>query len=507
MQRRWTSLKAVWIQDKVTKSKKCLEEIMQIVSLAELMYQSETQERNTRVLMQGIDDFQAQQKLSFEKINFVASCIEANQTPQPLNDSTRSTDLGPLVDQAVCKALKNPEMQDSLKLVFTGSDLLPRDRRGSQSDPRLGLASSSQDPVAVAKKASEDASLSSTVSTPYIRRTTVQRDNQQYALALAKIYYHTRLNHVHFVDEAQGAYESDLDDQQEVEVSVTVHPNRWLFSRGFSISYSHYGQGWIPNIRFRQFNLISEESLIFSFCSSGNIDGVRLLLARGEASPFDTDGEGWTPLHFAAAAGRSALCKLLIHMGASGDSVTLSNTYNFRSPLYLVLDPSSGPSDNRSNNSEISISSTVESTLRVLVGSGQANPSIKTDEGLTCYDLIRSERMGGSTALLIWLLRETSFDFDPNHRDHLGQALLMRFAVSTLASDTLDLLLSLGADINARVTETEDADPRSIGTTALHFAASPILRLNAATATTKQLLSRGADPHILSANGESPTHI
>ncbi len=38
-QRKWSSLKAVWRKDKITNSRKCLEEIMQVVSLAELTHQ------------------------------------------------------------------------------------------------------------------------------------------------------------------------------------------------------------------------------------------------------------------------------------------------------------------------------------------------------------------------------------------------------------------------------------------------------------------------------------
>ncbi|KAI9721239.1 MAG: hypothetical protein M1812_002400 [Candelaria pacifica] len=494
-QRKWTSIKTVWKKDKISKSKKCLEEITQIFSLAMSTHQSEMQERNNKALTQRIDDL---------KVLVASSADEQRRfLSLPRSDSTSSTDLDLRIYQGMRKALLNPEIQDGLKLILPSSDPLSRDRIRTQPHYAPGSSPSRQDSAAFVERTPEETSLSSAMSPPYVKRTTVQRDLQQYALALAKIHYQTRLNHVEFVDEVDGTYQVDLDDRQEFEASVTIQPNRWISSRGFSISYSHHGQAWFPSLRFRQFNLRSEDSLIFEFCSTGNVDGVRSLFSRGEASPFDTDAEGWTPLHYAASAQHPALCKLLIHKGASGDAVTLSNI----SPLYLALAHRSGHLRNRGRETGSSISSTLESTLRVLVGAGKSNPSVEDDEGLTCYDLIRSERMCGSTALLTWLLRATSYDFDPDHRDQFGRTLLMRLADNSIAPGTLDSLLSLGANINARVTQTEQTDPRSVGMTALHFVAFRILHVDVATSTAKELLSRGADPHILSNTGESPTDV
>ncbi len=158
-------------------------------------------------------------------------------------------------------------------------------------------------------------------------------------------------------------------------------------------------------------------------------------------------------------------------------------------------------------NAGTAISSIYEDTVRALVGPGQSNPSIEDNDGLTCYDLIRTEYMGGSTALLTWLLRATAYDFDPDHRDNLGRTLLMRLAGSSVASSTVDALCSLGADVNARVTETEQADPRTVGMTALHFAASRLTKREETISTMKKLLIRVAHPHTTSDAGETPTDI
>ena len=55
---------------------------------------------------------------------------------------------------------------------------------------------------------------------------------------------------------------------------------------------------------------------IFKFCREGNIDGVRDLLFRGQASVLDVNHRGFTPLLQAAESGRASLCQLLIDWNA-----------------------------------------------------------------------------------------------------------------------------------------------------------------------------------------------
>ncbi len=229
--------------------------------------------------------------------SFVAD-LEAQRRSQPITVPIPPTNIDPPLDQAMRKAVMNPGIQDGLKPMLPSSEPLSCTRRSPQGELRTGSPSSGVDSVAIFEKKSEEICSINSMSHPYIKRTTVQPGElQHYTLALAKIYYQTRLNRIEFVDEADDQLVLPVDDRQEFEASVTVHLNRWVSSRGFSISYSRYGQGCFPTLRFRQFNVRSEESLIFEFCSSGNVDGVRSLLSRGEASPFDTDPEGWTPLH------------------------------------------------------------------------------------------------------------------------------------------------------------------------------------------------------------------
>jgi hypothetical protein len=56
---------------------------------------------------------------------------------------------------------------------------------------------------------------------------------------------------------------------------------------------------------FEYLSPVSDDSLIFESCKLGNIDGVRLLLDKGEASTWDTNSQGRTPLHVSFCRHRS----------------------------------------------------------------------------------------------------------------------------------------------------------------------------------------------------------
>ncbi|CAG8960172.1 hypothetical protein HYFRA_00010651 [Hymenoscyphus fraxineus] len=108
-------------------------------------------------------------------------------------------------------------------------------------------------------------------------------------------------------------------------------------------------QGWKNNIK--TFRAVPDNSLIFEFCKSGNIAGVRSLLSRGEGSPLDTNSLGWTPLHiphlgnhdtypeankallkFASWCCNIELYKLVLKAGADKEALT----YDFPGGNYEV---------------------------------------------------------------------------------------------------------------------------------------------------------------------------
>lgn len=94
-------------------------------------------------------------------------------------------------------------------------------------------------------------------------------------------------------------YEESEMDHYEYETHFILHPAQWLLrwgvNVGIDVAMKKSTQGWKNSIR--TFRAVSDNSLIFEFCKSENTMGVKTLLSRGEASAWDTNSLGWTPLH------------------------------------------------------------------------------------------------------------------------------------------------------------------------------------------------------------------
>jgi hypothetical protein len=92
--------------------------------------------------------------------------------------------------------------------------------------------------------------------------------------------------------------ESETQEPKKIqEFRSVLYPSRGGRFLGFShgvLVTARLTVGW--KYMIEPFRAVSEDSLIFEFCKSGNVDAVRLLLQRGEASPLDRDPKGRTPL-------------------------------------------------------------------------------------------------------------------------------------------------------------------------------------------------------------------
>ena len=82
-------------------------------------------------------------------------------------------------------------------------------------------------------------------------------------------------------------------------LSLIWHPVSWAIRWGLafgiqmSIMRSHIGWKYVLS----QIRSVSNDSLVFNFCRDGNINAVRELISRGDASVLDTDSWGRQPLH------------------------------------------------------------------------------------------------------------------------------------------------------------------------------------------------------------------
>lgn len=129
---------------------------------------------------------------------------------------------------------------------------------------------------------------------PLWKRVTLSRNYKKYDTRFGQIYVRTRLIRL-CTNKALGDF--DFDENYETETSLRIHPNLWFFKTAFSISCIRSNYSRLTNLHFQVHNTRPHDALIFEFCSSGNLNGVKSLIARKDASPFDVDADGWTPLH------------------------------------------------------------------------------------------------------------------------------------------------------------------------------------------------------------------
>ena len=92
---------------------------------------------------------------------------------------------------------------------------------------------------------------------------------------------------------------SKLQEQKEQQTSCTVSPATWLsilgLNWGFHVNLARSSvKGW--KFTVDAFRAVPDDSLIFEFCRVGNLDAVRTLLTKGQASVRDTDSSGKTAL-------------------------------------------------------------------------------------------------------------------------------------------------------------------------------------------------------------------
>lgn len=82
-------------------------------------------------------------------------------------------------------------------------------------------------------------------------------------------------------------------------IRIIFRPAAWLvrFGLAYELQLGLFGSVRNWKTTFQVFQPVPDDSLIFEFCRSGNIQGVQTLLSRKQASVWDTNSYGWTPLH------------------------------------------------------------------------------------------------------------------------------------------------------------------------------------------------------------------
>ncbi|TGO13635.1 hypothetical protein BTUL_0066g00240 [Botrytis tulipae] len=122
--------------------------------------------------------------------------------------------------------------------------------------------------------------------------------------------------------EEQIVHPSGTRDSVEAESQLIMYPSKWLAKIGiaYGVKLSVLAsRGW--QYSFQPFRAVPESALIFEFCRSGNLDGIRTLLSRGDASPHDRDPLGRTPLWYAVLHHQFDICALLLLEGADAEAM------------------------------------------------------------------------------------------------------------------------------------------------------------------------------------------
>ena len=89
--------------------------------------------------------------------------------------------------------------------------------------------------------------------------------------------------------------------EHESKTLLFFRPANWLLrlgvKYGLNLILHRLTQGWKNSATLSVFRSVPNDSLVFAFCKSGNLDGIRTLFSRGEASVWDQDSCYHTPLH------------------------------------------------------------------------------------------------------------------------------------------------------------------------------------------------------------------
>jgi hypothetical protein len=93
----------------------------------------------------------------------------------------------------------------------------------------------------------------------------------------------------------------------------------WLVGRILTTTVAYSQRDGIDVHRLRALRIVPVGAPIFTMAQHGNVDGIRSLFTKGQASPYDVDSNGFTALWFALDTPTTRmveLCKLILAEGA-----------------------------------------------------------------------------------------------------------------------------------------------------------------------------------------------
>lgn len=217
----------------------------------------------------------------------------------PLTSGTMSIDTKEVLGKAVKGAAQSPEMGVSIhELNGQGTT----DQQRSQTTPnsrcyRLNVTPSQTNHKEILEFSDPNGSMSAGPLACKACQRSSQRSKQVVKCAVGGLttFLGTIKWRIRTVRCNNRASTGLNDERFELETDVTIQPSRWLSARCLRLQLSRAIQGLTCSIK--QYSMVPPGSLIFEYCKSSNLSGVRDLLQHGLASPLDTSPDGRTPIH------------------------------------------------------------------------------------------------------------------------------------------------------------------------------------------------------------------
>ncbi|KAH7360439.1 hypothetical protein BKA65DRAFT_547156 [Rhexocercosporidium sp. MPI-PUGE-AT-0058] len=112
--------------------------------------------------------------------------------------------------------------------------------------------------------------------------------------------------------------EDDVEVEDQFQTRLTFYPSRWLLRFGVSFGIQVVLSKSLEGLdcRIKSYRAVPDDALIFQVSERGDNEAIQRLFDIKQASPWDRNSEGFTPLFFAARARRLDTCHLLLSQGA-----------------------------------------------------------------------------------------------------------------------------------------------------------------------------------------------
>ena len=88
----------------------------------------------------------------------------------------------------------------------------------------------------------------------------------------------------------------------------------WFMARTIMMSLTSFTTG--PELSLKTLRVLPSTADVFRFAQSGDLDGIKTLFSKGQASIYDVDACHWSILHKAFLVGHKEVCQFLIKAGA-----------------------------------------------------------------------------------------------------------------------------------------------------------------------------------------------